>query len=126
LGGSIKDVYFKKGTLKKQLLRLWHSKWKTIILEIPYNIAFFYGLCFNKTSKFCLFNCFQNFVTFLGWMTKYTWHPFIVSHFKVLALGLRTQNRTMSFMVPIMYPNHNCTQCWSFWSRPSYVIHTLW
>jgi hypothetical protein len=26
LGGSIKDVYFKKGTLKKQLLRLWHSK----------------------------------------------------------------------------------------------------
>jgi hypothetical protein len=61
-----------------------------------------------------LFNwLFSNFTTLFGWMTKHTWHPFIVSHFKIW-FGLKIQDsrhKTVMFIswFLLWYPKHDCT-----------------
>jgi hypothetical protein len=65
LGANIGDVDLKKKHFLMFLLRLWHSKWEIVFLGMSWSLMFLYGLCFNKTSKICLINCFQILQHFL-------------------------------------------------------------
>ncbi len=77
----------------------------------------------QKTSKIFLINCFQNLQHFLvEWLNIHG----ILSLFHIskhnLALGLNTQNMTMSFMVPVLYPNYDCTSLLSFKFRSIFGV----
>jgi len=86
------------------LLRLWHYKWETVILEMSWSFAFFYGLCFNKTSKICLINCFQILQHFLvEWLNIHG----ILSLYHIskhdLALGFKTHDIKQSCVLHGFY-----------------------
>jgi len=61
LEGSMRDVNTKKWHYFMSLIRLWHSKWETIILQKNYSFTLHIGLYFNKTFTFCSIICCQPF-----------------------------------------------------------------
>jgi hypothetical protein len=104
---------YKKG----HLLRLWHSKWKIVIMEMFWSHVFLYGLCFNRRSKICLINFFQILQHFMvEWLNIHG----ILSLFHIskhdLALGLKTQNIPMYFMVLVVLP-----QPWLYPAKGSWI-----